>query len=75
MYIKVIDYNIRSYAIRWRISTCMKEKKMHFCASSYGLRLINIFNFNLEYVNRGPVAKKRELWHSTGNTNMHKSHT
>ena len=72
-----MEYNIRSYAFRRRISICTKVlmKKKQFFVSSYHLRNTNIFNFwpwKFRLMSRG---RKRDLRHSIANIHLHESHT
>ena len=66
--------NIHNYAIRLRISACIKVTKEYLCASSYRLQGIDFLTFDLENLCQGHVVEKLELRRAIVNINLHKSH-
>ena len=70
--VKVIDYKIRSYAIRWRISLALKSKgalllKLLTFARYYYFKLLT-----LKDLGRGHEVEKFDLRHSIANINLEK---
>ena len=72
--VKVIDYSIRSYPTRWRISTCIKVIRRIFAVASTVSEILILYTFELWHFYQGHVVEKWYLRCSIANVNLHNSH-